>query len=229
MLEINKIYHSDCLEIMKEMCDESVDLIVTDCPYKIKSGGLGTKGTSGIFKSKNNLFKHNDITFAEWVPNVYRILKNNSHCYIMINFLNLNELQNECKKVNFIMQNLLIWKKGNYTPGQFYMRGYELILFIRKGNAKTINNPGTGNIIDIPNKIGNKLHPTEKPVKLFELLINQSSEYGDIILDPFSGSGVMAIAACNTKRNFICIEKDKEYFDLSVQRLKDAQAQLKLF
>ena len=69
------------------------------------------------------------------------------------------------------------------------MGGYELILMLRKGGAKPINNMGTSNIIKIPNIIGKKQHPTEKPIKLMEVLIENSSNEGDLVLDPFMGSG----------------------------------------
>ena len=73
------------------------------------------------------------------------------------------------------------------------------------------------------------LHPTQKPVKLLEYLVKTYSNEGDLILDNCSGSGSLAIAAHNTKRNFICIERDKNYYEKSVERLNIAQAQLKLF
>lgn len=74
-----------------------------------------------------------------------------------------------------------------------------------------------------------KIHPTQKPLKLFEWCLQKFSNENDLILDCFSGSGTTAVACHNLKRRFICIEKDKEYYDASVERLKNAQAQLKLF
>lgn len=74
-----------------------------------------------------------------------------------------------------------------------------------------------------------RVHPTQKPVALIEYLIKTYSNENDLILDNCSGSGSLAIAAYNTKRNFICIEKDKDYYEKSVERLEIAQAQLRLF
>ena len=74
-----------------------------------------------------------------------------------------------------------------------------------------------------------RIHPTQKPVGLFSNILNDYSNEGDLILDCFSGSGTTAIACHNLKRRFICIEKDKEYYEKSSERLKREQAQLTLF
>ena len=74
-----------------------------------------------------------------------------------------------------------------------------------------------------------RIHPTQKPLKLFEMILRDYSNENDLILDCFSGSGSLAIAAYNTRRNFICIERDTDYYNASVERLKIAQSQLKLF
>jgi site-specific DNA-methyltransferase (adenine-specific) len=74
-----------------------------------------------------------------------------------------------------------------------------------------------------------RIHPTQKPLKLFEMILRDYSNENDLILDCFSGSGTTAIACHNLKRRFICIEKDKDYYNASVERLKNTQAQMKLF
>ena len=175
-----KLYNDDCLVAMKNIPDESVDLVVTDCPYHIVQGGctnLGFKHMSDDMEyvKKGKLFKHNDIKFEEWLPEVYRVLKQNTHCYIMVNPRNLAELQIKAEKVGFKFQNILIWEKNNSTPNRYYLNAYEMILMLRKGKAKTINNRGTKNILQINNIIGNKKHPTEKPIELMKILISNSS------------------------------------------------------
>ena len=74
-----------------------------------------------------------------------------------------------------------------------------------------------------------RIHPTQKPLKLFEMILNDYRNENDLILDCFSGSGTTAVACHNLKRRFICIEKDEDYYKASVERLKDVQSQLKLF
>lgn len=225
------LMHGDCLELLKGIPDGSIDLILTDPPYKIVSGGCTTKknATSGILSRKNNdvrkgtLFAENSIAFSDWLPEVFRILKNNSHCYIMINGRNLSNLQAECEKAGFKYQNLLVWNKGNVTPNKWYMNQCEFILMLRKGKAKPIRNMGTSTLLNIQNIIGRKVHPTEKPLELLELLINNSTDPGETVLDLFMGSGSTGVACVNTGRRFIGIELDKQYFDIAANRISEAE------
>lgn len=224
----------DCMEIMKQIPDNSIDLVVTDCPYHIVSGGCTNiprkDEPSGIFNRRNTftqknaksgkLFDNNDIKFKDWLPEIYRVLKDGTHCYIMINARNLKELQQEAENVGFKFQNIIIWNKGNATPNRYYLNAYEMILMLRKGKAKNINNMGCKNIVDIKNIRGNKLHPTEKPVELNELFIKNSSEQGNTILDPFMGVGSCGLACKNTNRNFIGIELDEKYFNIAKERIE---------
>ena len=98
------------------------------------------------------------------------------------------------------------------------MNACEFILMLRKGVAKNIKNMGAKNLFEIPN-VRNKKHPTEKPVKLMEILIENSSNEGDIVLDPFMGVGSTGVAAKNLKRGFIGIEIDEQYFSIAKDRL----------
>jgi site-specific DNA-methyltransferase (adenine-specific) len=219
----------DCLELLKKIPTESIDLIVTDPPYKIVSGGCTTKknATSGILNRNKRevktgkLFSNNDISFSEWLPEVFRVLKQNTHCYIMINGRNLSELHQESKKVGFEYQNLLVWDKGNVTPNKWYMNQCEFILMLRKGKARNINNMGTSTLLQYKNIIGKKLHPTEKPVELMMLMIENSSFTGDTVLDPFMGAGSTGVACAITNRNFVGIELDKQYFDIAVKQIAE--------
>ena len=225
-----KLWNGNCLELMKDSPDESIDLVVTDPPYKLVSGGCtgkGSKATTGCLNRNRNsvkqgkLFEHNDITFAEWIPEVFRVLKANTHCYIMVNGRNLSELQNECQKAGFVYQNLLVWNKGNVTPNKWYMNQCEFILMLRKGKAKNIKNMGASTLLNIPNIIGKKVHPTEKPVELIKLLIENSTDENDVVFDPFMGSGSTGVACLNTNRKFIGIELDSEYFAIAKDRIED--------
>ena len=133
------------------------------------------------------MFSNNDIKFSEWLPDVYRILKEGTHCYIMINGRNLKELQQCAEDVGFKFQNLLVWDKSNKTPNQFYMQQIEFILMLSKRPARNINERGTSNLLSFKNLVGNKVHPTEKPVELMEVFVSNSTNENDIVLDPFMG------------------------------------------
>lgn len=246
------LFQGDCLELMKTIPDCSIDLVVTDCPYKLVAGGVSIEQRkdecSGIFRRRaisdgskvsnkwlkkneddipcaarsGKMFSHNDILFAEWLPEVFRLLKDGSHCYIMINGRNLKNLQTEAEKVGFKYVNLLAWKKNNMTPNKYYMQQMEFILLLRKGKARSINNMGTSNCLEIPNIIGNKKHPTEKPVELMQIFVENSCDKYDTVLDPFMGAGSTGVACVNAKRKFIGMEIDETYFEIAKSRIEDA-------
>ena len=244
MLPINKIYNMDCLEGMKQLPDESIDLVVTDPPYKIVQGGCSNKAVTinacgGILNKhdgdnielvkKGKIFNHNEIQFNEWLPEIYRVLKDNSHCYIMINGRNLAELQMEAEKVGFEFHNIIGWDKGNATPNKWYMQRLEFILFLRKGKAKNINNMGTTTLLQVPNlKKGTKQHPTEKPIDLMKILIENSSSENEIVLDPFIGVGSTALACKESNRQYIGFELDTNYYNIATKRISEHHEQLKI-
>jgi site-specific DNA-methyltransferase (adenine-specific) len=102
------------------------------------------------------------------------------------------------------------------------MKNCEYILFLRKGKAKWINDIGGSKTVHkFDNIIGHKLHPTEKPIDLLKLYISNSSNEGDIVLDPFAGSGSTLLASKELNRKYIGYEIDKQYYDIAVERLEE--------
>lgn len=228
-MQVN-LFNDDCLKVMQSIPNGSVDCVVTDCPYHIVSGGCTNISSKdgNTFNRKTSksgkLFDNNDIKFEQWLPDVYRVLKNDTHCYIMINGRNLKDLQEQAEKVGFVFQQLLVWNKGNATPNRYYLNACKFILMLRKGKAKNINNMGTKNILSIPNIKGGKSHPTEKPVELMQVLIENSTNVGDVVLDPFMGSGATGVACVNSCRNFIGVELDENYFTIAKERIDKANS-----
>lgn len=92
---------------------------------------------------------------------------------------------------------------------------------LRKGKAKNINNMGTKNVLKISNIIGNKKHPTEKPIDLMEVFVVNSSQENELVLDPFMGVGSTGLACIKNNRNFIGIEIDENYFNIAKSRLEE--------
>ena len=222
-----KLINADCLNTLKNIPNESIDLIVTDPPYLTTS--RGNAGNSGGMlqkdvNKKGKVFTYNNINCKEYAPEFYRLLKDGSHCYVMTNHINLIDMLNTFTDVGFHFIKSLIWNKGNKIMGQYYMSQYEYILFFRKGKGKKINNCGTSDILSIPNKKtkdknGKNIHDTEKPVELMEVLVNNSSQENELVLDPFMGVGSTGIACIKNKRNFIGIEIDENYFNIAKSRL----------
>ena len=220
----------DCLELMKDIPDNSIDLIVTDPPYRVTSrGSAGNSG--GMLQKKINkqgkVFSFNDISCKQYAPEFYRILKNGTHCYVMCNHTNLIEMLNVFTNMGFKFVKCLIWNKGNKIMGQFYMNQFEYIMFFRKGKAKKINNCGTSDILEVPNKKtkinGKNIHDTEKPIDLMKILIENSSNKNDVVIDPFMGVGATGIACKELNRNFIGIELSEEYYNIAVRRINEAK------
>ena len=234
-----QLFNENCIEIMKKLSDESVDLIVTDPPYKVTSRGRGKKGTTtsgGMLLKKDvnsgKIFKHNDIKPSKYIPEFYRVLKNGSHCYIMCNNVNLHEMLTAAKECGFHFIKALIWDKGNKIMSQAYMSQFEYILFFRKGKFKKINNCGTSDIISIPNKKtkgkdGKNLHDTEKPVELMKILIENSSQERETVFDPFLGIGATAIASVESNRQIIGCEIDEYYFNIAKERIINTLTNIK--
>ena len=227
--ELVEFHNIDCIDLLRSIKDNSIDLVVTDPPYAVTSKGCaGTMG--GYWKeeaaNKGKIFANNNISCKEYLPELYRVLKDGTHCYIMINNINLIEMLNVATDCGFHFIKSLIWNKGNKICGRFYMNCFEYILMFRKGKARDINNCGTPDILEVPIKKlkdenGKNLHDTEKPVELMEILIENSSNVGEIVLEPFAGIGSTIIAAKNLGRKCVGCEIDEKYAEIVVDRLKN--------
>ena len=229
MLQIDQIYNIDCLQGMKSLLDASIDCVVTDPPYKVtRHGSSGTTGgvmATNSFRS-GKVFVHNDIDIEDYLSEFYRVLKDGSHCYIMCNNRNLTHFLKVIDESDFHFIKSLIWDKQHKVMGKFYMNRYEYILMLGKGRARHINDCGEEDIISIPNERdkdenGQNLHDCQKPVPLMQLLIEQSTQPNDIVLDPFMGSGTTALACQICQRHFVGYEIDKTYYDIAVRRIKE--------
>lgn len=225
-----KIIKGDCLQEMQKLIDEGVkvDAIITDPPYKTTSRG-NPGNTGGMYKKelvlKGDTFKYNDCHVGKWMPLLYSLLKDGGHCYVMTNNKNLKEFLNIGSDCGFHFVKSLIWNKCSKIMGHSYMGQYEYVLFFRKGSWKKINNCGTSDIITIPYKKtkdaqGNNIHDNEKPIELMSVLIGNSSEGDDLVLDPFMGSGSTGIACADLGRKFIGIELDDKYFEIARNRFE---------
>ena len=224
------IKNGDCLELMKNIPDNSVDMILTDPPYKITARGNGGN-SGGMFQKKevNNgkVFKVNDLDIEDWLPEFYRVLKDGTHCYIMTNNKNITHYLSVINSSPFHFIKNLIWVKDNKIMGQTYMSQFEYVIMLRKGKHKRINDCGQSDVLQIPNKKmknleGKTIHDTEKPTKLNEILISNSTNEGEIVLDPFMGIGSCGVACVNTNRNFIGMELDENYFEIAKERIDKA-------
>ena len=215
-MELNKIHNEDCLLGMKRIPDNSINMILTDPPY-------GMSFRSNHRKNKyENIKNDKDLS---WLPvfaeECYRVSKDNSAHYIFCSFHHIDKFKQEFEK-HFKVKNILTWVKNNTSMGDLkgdFAPKTEFILFLHKGRS-LIRGKRDSNVLEY-RRTGNKIHPTQKPLDLTEFLITKFSDPGDIVLDPFIGSGTTAVACINTDRNYIGFELDKTYYEQSLERIKD--------
>ena len=215
--------NGDCIEVMKQIPDGSVDLVVTDPPYLIETTG------AGIYKQADKQYvkELNGIKdgFSEQVLDELCRVMRKINIYIFCSQKQIIPLLDyfvEKKKCNW---NLLTWHKTNPVPacGNKYLTDTEYILFFREKGVKINGEYRTKFTYYVTplNTADKKLygHPTIKPVEILQNLIVNSSNPGGTILDPFMGSGSTGVASKDTGRNFIGIELDKGYFDTAKARI----------
>ena len=224
-----QLIQANCLEWLPKHKGE-FNLVVTDSPY-ILNPTTGGRAKNDVFAGKwtGNIggkevlkasIEFNNIKFKDWMPLVFESLVSQAHFYTMVNDKNLPDALNAAKAAGFRLHNVLVWKKNNCTPNKWYMKNGEFIIFLYKGKARAINNLGSQQIMEITNISGkNKLHPTQKPVGLLRLLIENSSKIGDNVLDPFMGSGSTGKACAELDRKFTGIEIDKKFIEVAQKSL----------
>ena len=207
----------DCLQLMKDIPDGSVDLIVTDPPY-------GINYQSNYRQQKYSTFKNDQS--MDWLDNfvaeIHRVLKQNTAVYCFCSWHNVDLFKTAFEK-KFKLKNIIVWEKNNTSMGDLkgsYAPKHEFVLFAHKGR-RTLNGFRHPDIIKAK-RTGNIYHPTEKPVDLLELFLEESSEKHNLILDPFMGSGSTGVACVNTGRRFIGIEIEQKYFDVAAKRIEQA-------
>jgi len=247
-MEVNKVHLGDCIEIMKTLPDKSVDLIFADPPFNI--------GIKYDVYNDNIPYEDYYNWSKSWIKEAYRLLKNNGTIYVAIGDEFSAEINIILKKIGFYFRNWIIWyytfgqsqrKKFNraHTHILYFTKDKERFIF----NDKDIRVPSARQLIykdkranplgKIPDdvwqfsrvcgtfkeRIGK--HPCQMPEDLLELIIKTSSNQGDLVLDPFGGTGTTSVVAKRLKRNFITMEISKEYYDVILKRLDGKVSDIK--
>ena len=203
---INNVNCIDWQDGIKQVLDNSIDLVVTDPPYGMK------------FQSNHRKVKHKSIQNDDnldwldgWAVELKRVCKDEAHLYVFCSWHNVDIFKQELG-AHFKIKNILIWEKNNTGMGDLegdYAPKYEMIIFCSNG-IKKLNGGRDANILKAK-RTGNENHPTEKPVNLISYLIEKSSNKGDLVLDTFAGSFSTAQACKQKERNFICFEIEEDY------------------
>jgi site-specific DNA-methyltransferase (adenine-specific) len=239
-----KLYKGDALEILKQLESKSVNLIFADPPYNLsgenhltcKSGKIA-KCDKGYWDQIEDLHEFN----RKWIKECIRILKDDGTIWISGTLHNHPSIGVILKELNLWIINDIIWFKPNSPPlivknrlvpsteliwvaskSKKYFFNYDVAVKLNKGKQMK-------NLWVIPAERHKTPHPTEKPEKLLERIILIGSKEGDIVLDPFMGSGTTGVVAKRLNRNFIGIEIDENYFELARKRIELTATTFRLY
>ena len=227
-----KLYKGDCLELMKNIPDGSVDLVITDPPYEIYTSGAGLYKQSDkkYIKELNGM---KDGFSEEILDELCRVMKK-INIYFFCSQKQIIPLLDYFVKNKKCNWNILSWHKTNPIPacGNKYLTDTEFILFFREKGVKVYGSFDTKRTwyatpLNQSDKKKYK-HPTVKPQLILNNLIVNSSKNGDVVLDPFMGSGSTGVACLNNNRNFIGIEIDEDYFNIAKERIEETKEGLYL-
>lgn len=205
-MELNKIYNKDSILAIDELEDESIDMIFTDPPYKLVAGGrknslLRDKRENTPFSTSGECFDVKTPEFKEWIPKLYRVLKESRYLFIMTNDRNMREIWDLCEQTGFIFCELLVMDKQKGVPSSYFYKSCEYILMFRKGAYRKFNIFGKKTVFSVDMPRGKeKYHPTDKPVKMIEDIISSVTFEEEVIFDPFVGGGSTMIASQNLNR-----------------------------
>ena len=249
---IDTIYQGDCLDILKTLPDESVDLIFADPPYNMQTEGelLRTDGSSfnGVSDhwDKFDSLSEYDRFSKQWISECRRILKKDGSFWVIGSFQNIFRLGYIIQDLGFWILNDIIWSKPNAVPnfgGTRFQNAHETLIWCSKHksakyhfNYKTMKHLNGDkqmkSVWDLSICIGNerlkdssgkKIHSTQKPEKLLYNVILSSTQKGDLVLDPFFGTGTTGAVAKHLGRHFIGIEKESIYIKAASERIKNVQ------
>lgn len=214
----------DCLELLKDIPDGSVDLILTDPPYNIaRDNNFQSMGRAGV-------------DFGEWdkgadlfsyIDECYRVLDKNGSFIVFNDWKNLGDISRYAESLGFVTKDMLRLEKTNPMPrnrDRRYITDYECAIWFTMPRAKWVFNRQHDKYQrpKFVHSIDKGLHPTQKSLGLMTDLINIHSNEGDVVLDFFLGSGSTGVACVNTNREFIGFELDPDYFKIAKERINTA-------
>jgi site-specific DNA-methyltransferase (adenine-specific) len=233
------LYLGDCIEVMKELERNKVDLIFADPPYFLSNDGQSIRSgkvvsvNKGDWDKKENYDNVDSFTYS-WLKECHRILKYDGTIWVSGTHHNIFDIEKNMKKIGFKIINIVIWHKSDPPPLIYknkFRFSYEFIIWAKKGGNHyfnydemySVNNQEMEDVwlMDAVQMSEKKhgYHPTQKPEKLLERIIKATSKEGDIVLDPFLGSGTTCFVAKKLNRKYIGIEKEEKYFNIAKDRL----------
>lgn len=246
------LYHGNCLDILKQIPDNSIDMIFADPPYMLSNGGFSIQSGKRVCVNKGGWDKSNgfsaDFKFQnEWIESCKRVLKPSGTIWISGTYHSIYQCGFALQLNGYHILNDIAWFKPNAAPNlscRFFTASHETLIWARKDTkakhtfnyASMKNGQWSEDFLKKPNlqmrsvwaintpKATEKTfgkHPTQKPFDLLRRIVLASTNPGDIILDPFTGSSTTGLAAFFYERKFIGIDIEEKYLDLSVKRFQE--------
>jgi site-specific DNA-methyltransferase (adenine-specific) len=249
-----ELYKGDCIDILKDIPDNSIDLIFADPPYFLSNGGISCKAGKIVSVNKadwdksNGIDKDYEFTF-DWLSECKRVLKGTGSIWISGTMHNIYQVGYALQKLDYKILNEISWFKPNAPPNlscRYFAHSHETLIWARKDQESKhkfnyelmkkwddkISESGKQmrSVWNIPltpqqEKKSGK-HPTQKPLELLKRVILSSTDKGDLILDPFNGSGTTGVVSKLYNRRYIGIDLDKKYLDLTLKRVNALETKI---
>lgn len=218
--------------------DTRANLCLSDPPYRLTSGGNTTAVMAGCFAKDaydNSGALFDMVEWADMAPLIHGALADDADAIIMASDREEGAARAAFDAAGFDFHRLLVWDKITATPNRWYMPNCEFGLYLYKGHARRITDCSSKALIRCPQQDVSHLylgadvppdqrrpHATEKPVALMAHWMGNSTDPGDLVIDPFMGSGSTIVAAARTGRAAIGVEKDPKWFDVACARVREA-------
>lgn len=206
------LHNGDCVEYMKTMDKKSVDLLLTDIPYNEVN-----RKDNGLRSLDKGVADSAEFDLDETLKQFMRVTKGS--IYVFCGIEQVSHIKKTFRE-NGLSTRLVVWNKTNPSPmngDKIWLSSVECCVYGKFPKA-TFNEHCKGSVLNFPSG-RSKIHPTQKPLKLFEKIVEVSSNEGDVVFDPFMGSGTSGVAAKNLNRKFIGCEANDEYFNLAEDRI----------
>lgn len=244
-----QLYLGDCIEILNSLPEKSVNLIFADPPYFLSNGGITCKAGKVVSVNKADWDKsqgfNNDFEFnVSWLKACRRVLKDDGTIWISGTMHNIYQIGFSLQKLDYNILNEISWFKPNAPPNltcKYFAHSHETLIWARKHKEVSHNfnyelmkkwddkiSPSgkqmrsVWNIPLTPLKEKEAgIHPTQKPLELLKRVILSSSRKGDLVLDPFNGSGTTGIVCKKFDRKYIGIDREVEFLNLTLKRAKN--------
>ena len=245
-----QLFIGDCNKVLKNIDDKSIDVIFADPPYFLSSGGISCHSGKQVSVNKGQwdgvLSPEDKLKFnRKWLKECRRVLKDNGTIWISGTFHNIYSIGVALELEGYSIINNITWQKPNPSPNlacRCFTNSTETILWARKIDEKGKKGKHYFNyqlmkeinggkqmkdvwLLNLPKKIEKThgKHPTQKPLSVLERILLASTKEGDLVLDPFNGSGTTGIACMNLNRKYIGIDESEEYLDLTIARYQDTK------